>query len=103
MVTTAHDLRGAGVNVPILVGGAALTERFTFRRIAAQYDGPVAYAKDAMTGLDLANRLMDKEQRIELEKLIEKKKRDFSESETKKAPTKKSTPSIATHQSFLMN
>lgn len=57
MVTTADDLRAAGVSLPLLVGGAALTKRFTLTRIAPQYGGPVLYAKDAMDGLDLANRL----------------------------------------------
>ena len=39
MVTTAEDLTAAGVDVPLLVGGAALTRRFTHRKIAAAYDG----------------------------------------------------------------
>jgi 5-methyltetrahydrofolate--homocysteine methyltransferase len=42
-----------------MVGGAALTRTFADTRIAAQYGGPVLYAKDAMAGLDLANRLFD--------------------------------------------
>jgi len=66
MVLTAQDLRQAGIDVPILVGGAALTRKFTHTRIAPEYDGPVLYAKDAMDGLDLANRLMNPEQRQQL-------------------------------------
>ncbi|HET6370502.1 MAG TPA: dihydropteroate synthase, partial [Nitrospiria bacterium] len=66
MVTTAQDLKSAGVSVPILVGGAALTKRFTDTKIAAEYTGPVIYAKDAMNGLDIANRLMDREERPKL-------------------------------------
>lgn len=66
MVVTAQDLKAAGIDVPILVGGAALTRRFTRTRIAMEYDGPVIYAKDAMDGLDLANRLSDPEQRERL-------------------------------------
>lgn len=57
MVITAQDFKEAGIDVPILVGGAALSRRFTETKIAAEYDGPVIYAKDAMQGLDLANRL----------------------------------------------
>ncbi|WP_018131355.1 methionine synthase [Effusibacillus pohliae] len=63
MVTTAQDLRAAGIDVPILVGGAALTRKFTHTRIAPEYNGLVLYAKDAMDGLELANRLSDEEQR----------------------------------------
>jgi 5-methyltetrahydrofolate--homocysteine methyltransferase len=59
MVVTAGDLRQAGVNVPLLVGGAALSEKFTRGKIATAYDGPTFYAKDAMTGLRLLNQIMD--------------------------------------------
>ncbi len=59
MVVTAQDLRSAGIDAPILVGGAALTRKFTKNRIAPEYEGVVLYAKDAMEGLDLANKLSD--------------------------------------------
>ncbi|MBI5597795.1 MAG: methionine synthase [Elusimicrobia bacterium] len=59
MVATAEDLRAAGLESPILVGGAALSARFTANRIAPEYGAPVFYSKDAMTGLDLANQLLD--------------------------------------------
>jgi 5-methyltetrahydrofolate--homocysteine methyltransferase len=57
MVVTAQDLSAAGIEIPLFVGGAALTRKFTATRIAVQYGGPTLYAKDAMEGLDLANRL----------------------------------------------
>jgi len=63
MVTTAQDLKTAGVRCPIMVGGAALSARFTRIKIAPEYDGVVAYANDAMEGLDLANQLMDPQRR----------------------------------------
>ncbi|WP_018755614.1 methionine synthase [Paenibacillus terrigena] len=59
MVLTAQDLRNANIDVPIMVGGAALTRKFTKTRILPEYNGLVLYAKDAMDGLDLANKLMD--------------------------------------------
>ncbi len=61
MAVTAQDLRAAGVSIPLLVGGAALSNKFTAIRIAPEYGGPVLYAKDAMQGLDLANQLSDTE------------------------------------------
>jgi len=67
MVVTAQDLHAAGIDVPILVGGAALTRKFTRERIAPEYGGLVLYAKDAMQGLELANRLMDPAERGKLE------------------------------------
>ncbi|WP_232699331.1 methionine synthase [Brevibacillus daliensis] len=63
MVITAQDLRSSGIDVPLMVGGAALTRKFTTNRIAPEYDGLVLYAKDAMDGLDIANKLRDPEGR----------------------------------------
>jgi len=57
MVITAQDLKAAGVDIPLFVGGAALTKKFTATRIAVEYGGVTLYAKDAMDGLDLANQL----------------------------------------------
>jgi len=71
MTITAHDLGTADIHTPIMVGGAALSNRFTRLKIAPQYGGLVTYAKDAMKGLDLTNQLMDDELRPELEKRIQ--------------------------------
>jgi 5-methyltetrahydrofolate--homocysteine methyltransferase len=59
MVITASDLKDAGVEIPLLVGGAALSAKFTQQKIAPSYGQAVCYAKDAMTGLRLMNELMD--------------------------------------------
>src|SRR5439155_6171592 len=59
MVITANDLKDAGIEIPMLVGGAALSAKFTQTRIAPSYGKAVCYAKDAMTGLRLMNELMD--------------------------------------------
>ncbi|HKD17138.1 MAG TPA: dihydropteroate synthase, partial [Thermoanaerobaculia bacterium] len=61
MVTTAQDLTSAGVSPPMLVGGAALSQKFTDHRIAPAYGGLVAYAEDAMRGLALADRILSGE------------------------------------------
>src|SRR5439155_14941100 len=61
MVATAQDLKNAGIECPVLVGGAALSNRFTRMKIAPEYAGLVVYASDAMVGLELANRVMDYE------------------------------------------
>ena len=81
MVATAEELKAAGVDIPIFVGGAALTERFTYGRIKKAYDGEgrsavVAYARDAMTGLDLANRLFDEAKKPDLLAHLEKRRAD---------------------------
>ena len=45
--------------MPLLVGGAALSEKFTNTRIGPAYGDAAFYAKDAMTGLRIMNQLMD--------------------------------------------
>ncbi len=85
MVTTVEDLRSAGVDLPVLVGGAALSEQFTYGRIAPNYGGPVAYARDAMTGLDLANRLTADGGRANFLRFVEEKKEAAREVEARKA------------------
>jgi 5-methyltetrahydrofolate--homocysteine methyltransferase len=61
MVTTAEDLKARGVEAPMLVGGAALSQKFTDHRILPAYGGLVAYAVDAMRGLALADRILSGE------------------------------------------
>ena len=66
MVITAGDLRDAGIELPLLVGGAALSDKFTRSKIAPSYAGLTLYAKDAMTGLRLMNEIMDPARRDKL-------------------------------------
>ncbi|WP_026694952.1 methionine synthase [Peribacillus kribbensis] len=63
MVLTAQDLKQAGIQLPIMVGGAALSRKFTDFKIAPEYEGDVLYAKDAMDGLSLANSMHDEGQK----------------------------------------
>ncbi len=60
MVTTAEDMTKAGAMPPMLVGGAALSENFVDKQISVAYGGTVAYARDAMSGLELAKQIVDK-------------------------------------------
>jgi len=71
MVVTAADMSEAGVSPDMLVGGAALSRSFTRRKIAAAYAGEVIYARDAMSGLSLANRLVDDSARDDLLRELE--------------------------------
>ncbi len=58
MVHTATDLAAAGIDLPLIVGGAALSKKFTRTRIAPAYNGNVFYASDAMTGLTISNEIV---------------------------------------------
>ncbi|MCW5978152.1 MAG: methionine synthase [Bryobacteraceae bacterium] len=66
MVITSGDMREAGIRIPLLVGGAALSDKFTRTKIAPAYAAPTLYAKDAMSGLRLLNSLMDPASRDEV-------------------------------------
>ena len=67
MVTTAGDLAASGIDTPLIVGGAALSRRFTFRKIAPAHAGLCTYASDAMDGLRLVELLTNPERRAEAE------------------------------------
>jgi 5-methyltetrahydrofolate--homocysteine methyltransferase len=93
MVLTAQDMKQAGLSMPILVGGAALSRKFTNTKISKEYDGLVLYAKDAMTGLSLANQVQTPE---EFEKLVENKKVLQLELEARSMELTQSSSSVAT-------
>ena len=89
MVLTAEDLKQAGVETPMLVGGAALSNRFSRLKIAPEYDGVVAYAKDAMSGLELAHRLMNPERRAKLVQDYQEETTRLAEMADRKEETKR--------------
>jgi len=66
MAVTAADLATAGVKLPLLVGGAALSRNFVDKQIAPVYQGTVAYAQDAMSGLELAKAVTEPEKHEKL-------------------------------------
>ncbi|HEX4621069.1 MAG TPA: vitamin B12 dependent-methionine synthase activation domain-containing protein, partial [Myxococcaceae bacterium] len=75
MVATAQDLQRAGVDVPVLVGGAALSGNFVDKQIAPAYGGgTVAYARDAMSGLDLAKQITDPAQFQQLKTSLQERR-----------------------------
>ncbi|MCY1075637.1 methionine synthase [Archangium lansingense] len=89
MVSTAEDLKRQGVDVPILVGGAALSRNFVDRNIAPAYGGgTVAYAQDAMSGLELAKQIVDP-------KAHEKLKGELAERRTKLSQQDKDRPKVS--------
>ncbi|OGH59911.1 MAG: methionine synthase [Candidatus Lindowbacteria bacterium RIFCSPLOWO2_12_FULL_62_27] len=59
MVITAQDFHQAGIDVPLMVGGAALSRNFTLKKISPAYGRPAVYAREAMVGLDLANQIVE--------------------------------------------
>jgi 5-methyltetrahydrofolate--homocysteine methyltransferase len=92
MVVTAQDLREAGVDIPLFVGGAALTRKFTATRIAAEYGGVTLYAKDAMDGLDLANQLFSAVTRDALIERVRAEQGALAEGVAETAPARAAAP-----------
>jgi 5-methyltetrahydrofolate--homocysteine methyltransferase len=94
MAITAGDLAAAGIRVPMLVGGAALSDKFTRTKIAPAYGEAVCYAKDAMAGLRLMNRIMDPAAREAM--MTEYRPRpEGAPSPTEPAPAKAAEPPCA--------
>ncbi|MBI5549463.1 MAG: methionine synthase [Deltaproteobacteria bacterium] len=94
MVVTAADLARVGVEVPMLVGGAALSRAFTDKSIAPAYKGTVAHATDAMNGLELAKQIVDPAKHAQLRSELQDRR-----SRLAKAPVKAAPASISTSRS----
>jgi 5-methyltetrahydrofolate--homocysteine methyltransferase len=96
MVNTAQDLAAVNIHTPIMVGGAALTKRFTLTRIRPAYQqGLVVYARDAMTGLDLANRIQSPDGVAQLQMSNQQEEASLS------TPTTTATP--ARQEKFVLD
>ena len=67
MVNVARELERAGMNIPIMIGGATTSELHVALKIAPVYGGPVVWMKDASQNALVAARLMSDEQVVEQE------------------------------------
>ena len=67
MVNVATELRKAGMNIPIMIGGATTSELHVALKIAPVYNGPVVWMKDASQNALVANRLMNNEVAVQQE------------------------------------
>ena len=67
MVNVARELQRAGLNIPIMIGGATTSELHVALKIAPVYSGPVVWMKDASQNALVAARLMSDGQTVENE------------------------------------
>ena len=67
MVNVAKELQRAGMNIPIMIGGATTSELHVALKIAPVYSAPVVWLKDASQNALVAARLMNDEQKVENE------------------------------------
>lgn len=57
MKENLETMKNLGLNVPVILGGAALTDRFVEEFCRPNYDGPVFYCKDAFEGIEAMSRI----------------------------------------------
>lgn len=66
MAHVAAELEKAGLDIPLLIGGATTSELHTALKIAPAYHVPVVHLKDASQNATVAARLMNPDKRREL-------------------------------------
>ena len=59
MVNVALEMKRAGLEIPIMIGGATTSELHVALKIAPVYGGPVVWMKDASQNSLVANRLLN--------------------------------------------
>ncbi len=84
MVNVAKELASAGLDIPIMIGGATTSELHVALKIAPVYRGPVVWMKDASQNPIIAGRLLDASERASLIDKIGSKYRQLRESHTNK-------------------
>ena len=67
MVNVAEALKEAGIDIPIMIGGATTSELHVALKIAPVYGGPVVWMKDASQNALMAQKLLNDKQLVEHE------------------------------------
>ena len=67
MVNVAEELKKAGMDLPIMIGGATTSELHVALKIAPVYGGPVVWMKDASQNALIAAKLMTDKELVEHE------------------------------------
>ena len=65
MVYVAREMKRRDINVPLLIGGATTSPAHTAVKIDPEYDGPVAYVKDASRAVGVCQALVTPDSRAE--------------------------------------
>jgi 5-methyltetrahydrofolate--homocysteine methyltransferase len=82
MVHVAVELQKAGLQIPLLVGGATTSKLHTALKIASVYRAPVIHLKDASQNAGVAARLMNPGLKNELEEELNKEYQRLREGKT---------------------
>ena len=88
MVHVAMELEKAGLDIPLLIGGATTSPLHTALKIAPVYHAPVVYMKDASLNAPVAARLMNLDLRSTFAEELESEYRELREkNKTKQVKT----------------
>ena len=68
MVNVCRELERAGLDIPVMIGGATTSELHVALKIAPVYGGPVVWMKDASQNALVAARLMDRAEGRKMER-----------------------------------
>ncbi len=79
MVNVAHEMQRAGLEIPIMIGGATTSELHVALKIAPVYGGPVVWMKDASQNALVAARLLNKEEEAKVEVELDEKYKHLRE------------------------
>jgi 5-methyltetrahydrofolate--homocysteine methyltransferase len=90
MPVVVQEMHRAGIDIPVIVGGAAVTRQFARRSAVledgTQYPGGLFYAKDAFEGLGVLDKLTDPAKR---EKLLDDYTSEVRAAAERTAPTRR--------------
>ena len=110
LVSTSREMKSVvgrlhqeGFRVPVLIGGAAVTEAYALellRQPGGAYPGGVFYGKDAFQGLRLVEQLLDPGRRQEMQRLQAGRAAEQAEARSSRAtPAETATPAFQAGES----
>ena len=79
MVHVVSELERAGLDIPVMIGGATTSKLHTALKIAPVYHAPVVYMKDASLNAPVAARLMNLDLRSTFAEELESEYRELRE------------------------
>ncbi len=90
MVNVAKEMQKAGLDIPIMIGGATTSELHVALKIAPVYGGPVVWVRDASVNASIASHLLNKNEKAQfvskLDEKYEQLRNDYAEEQQKIVP-----------------
>lgn len=100
MAHVAVELQRAGLDIPIMIGGATTSKLHTALKIAPVYNGPVIHMKDASQNALVAARLLNPESHAEF---VERLNKEYEELRLKNSNKQVKTVSLEEAQKNKLN